>query len=52
MAVKQRQLKVPPVVKPYFPVKVEGPQLKASGNEVAMEEITIDHEGVQPEKDP
>lgn len=52
MAVKQRRRKVPPSVKTDHPVKVEGPQLKASGNDVAMEEITIDHEGVQSEKDP
>ncbi|HEX6181117.1 MAG TPA: phage tail protein [Chitinophagaceae bacterium] len=29
-----------------FPVKVEGPGLKASGNEVAVESIEIAHEGV------
>jgi phage tail-like protein len=29
-----------------FPVKVEGPQLKASGNEVAIESIEIAHEGL------
>ena len=28
-----------------FPVKVEGPQLKASGNEIAVESIEIAHEG-------
>ena len=27
-----------------FPVKVEGPQLKASGNEVAIESIEVAHE--------
>lgn len=30
-----------------FPVKVEGPGLKASGNEVAIESIEIAHEGLQ-----
>ena len=29
-----------------FPVKVEGPQLKAMGNEVAIESIEIAHEGL------
>jgi phage tail-like protein len=29
-----------------FPVKVEGPQLKASGNEVAIETIEMAHEGL------
>src|ERR1044072_8459341 len=29
-----------------FPVKVEGPGLKASGNEVAIESIEIAHEGL------
>ena len=29
-----------------FPVKIEGPQLKASGNEVAMESVEIVHEGL------
>jgi phage tail-like protein len=29
-----------------FPVKVEGPGLKASGNEVAVESIEIAHEGI------
>jgi phage tail-like protein len=29
-----------------FPVKVEGPQLKASANEVAIESIEIAHEGL------
>lgn len=29
-----------------FPVKVEGPQLKAAGNEVAIESIEIAHEGL------
>jgi hypothetical protein len=52
MAVKKRQRKVSPIVKTDHPVKVEGPQLKGSGNDVAMEEITLDHEGVQLEKDP
>lgn len=30
-----------------FPVKVEGPQLKASGNEVAIESIEVAHEGLE-----
>lgn len=30
-----------------FPVKVEGPALKASGNEVAIESIEIAHEGLE-----
>jgi phage tail-like protein len=30
-----------------FPVKVEGPQLKASANEVAIETIEIAHEGLE-----
>ncbi|WP_310425608.1 phage tail protein [Chamaesiphon sp. VAR_48_metabat_135_sub] len=29
-----------------FPVKIEGPQLKATGNEVAIESIEIAHEGL------
>lgn len=29
-----------------FPVKLEGPQLKAMGNEVAIESIEITHEGL------
>jgi phage tail-like protein len=29
-----------------FPVKVEGPGLKASGNEVAVESIELAHEGL------
>lgn len=29
-----------------FPVKIEGPQLKASGNEVAIESIELAHEGL------
>lgn len=32
-----------------FPVKVEGPQLKASGNEVAIESIELAHEGLSLE---
>lgn len=32
-----------------FPVKVEGPQLKASGNEVAIESIELAHEGLELE---
>jgi len=34
-----------------FPVKVEGPQLKASGNEVAIESIEIAHEGLEIQND-
>lgn len=30
-----------------FPVKVEGPGLKASGNEVAVESIELAHEGLE-----
>ncbi|MDP3612307.1 MAG: phage tail protein [Rubrivivax sp.] len=30
-----------------FPVKVEGPGLKASGNEVAIESIELAHEGLE-----
>ena len=30
-----------------FPVKLEGPGLKASGNEVAIESIEIAHEGLE-----
>jgi len=29
-----------------FPVKLEGPQLKANGNEVAIESIEVAHEGL------
>ena len=34
-----------------FPVKVDGPGLKASGNEVAIESIEIAHEGVVLQND-
>jgi phage tail-like protein len=34
-----------------FPTKVEGPGLKASGNEVAIESIEIAHEGVVLQND-
>ena len=34
-----------------FPVKVEGPGLKASGNEVAVESIEIAHEGIVLQND-
>jgi len=34
-----------------FPVKVDGPQLKASGNEVAIESIEVAHEGVELQND-
>ena len=34
-----------------FPVKVEGPGLKASGNEVAIESIEIAHEGLTLQND-
>ncbi|NIJ54705.1 phage tail protein [Dyadobacter arcticus] len=33
-------------VKQAFPVKVEGPGLKATGNEIAVESIEIAHEGL------
>jgi phage tail-like protein len=34
-----------------FPVKVEGPGLKATGNEVAIESIEIAHEGLSIENE-
>jgi phage tail-like protein len=34
-----------------FPVKVEGPQLKATGNEVAIESIELAHEGIELHND-
>lgn len=34
-----------------FPVKVEGPQLRASGNEVAIESVEITHEGLELKSD-
>lgn len=34
------------VAKNCFPIKVEGPGLKADGNEVAIESIEIAHEGI------
>lgn len=34
-----------------FPVKVEGPGLKATGNEVAIESIEIAHEGLELQND-
>jgi phage tail-like protein len=34
-----------------FPVKLEGPQLKASGNEVAIESIEFAHEGIELQND-
>ena len=34
-----------------FPVKLEGPQLKASGNEVAIESIELAHEGLELQSD-
>ena len=34
-----------------FPVKVEGPGLKASGNEVAIESIELAHEGLVIQND-
>ncbi len=34
-----------------FPVKVEGPGLKATGNEVAIESIEIAHEGLKIENE-
>jgi phage tail-like protein len=32
-----------------WPVKIEGPGLKASGNEIAIESMEIVHEGVEVE---
>ena len=34
-----------------FPVKVEGPGLKASGNEIAIESIEVAHEGLELQND-
>lgn len=34
-----------------FPVKVEGPGLKASGNEVAIESVELAHEGLELQND-
>jgi phage tail-like protein len=34
-----------------FPVKIEGPQLKAQGNEVAIESMEIAHEGIVVQND-
>jgi phage tail-like protein len=34
-----------------FPVKVDGPQLKASGNEIAVESIELAHEGCTIQND-
>ena len=34
-----------------FPVKIEGPQLKAMGNEVAIESIELAHEGLSLQND-
>ena len=34
-----------------FPVKIDGPQLKASGNEVAIESIELAHEGLEIQND-
>jgi phage tail-like protein len=34
-----------------FPVKLEGPGLKASGNEVAIESIELAHEGLELQND-
>jgi phage tail-like protein len=34
-----------------FPVKVEGPSLKSTGNEVAMESIEVAHEGLTIENE-
>ncbi len=34
-----------------FPIKVEGPALKSTGNEVAIEAITLAHEGLQVQND-
>ncbi len=52
MTVRKDRQKRPPVIKADFPVKVEAPPLKATGNEVAVEEIAITHEGVRPDDDP
>jgi len=38
-------------VKNCFPVKVEGPSLKSTGNEVAIESIEIAHEGLTVENE-
>lgn len=35
-----------------FPVKVEGPQLKADANEVAIESIELAHEGLEVQNEP
>lgn len=34
-----------------FPVKVEGPGLKANGNEVAIESVELAHEGLEVQND-
>ncbi|HEY9115530.1 MAG TPA: phage tail protein [Bacteroidales bacterium] len=34
-----------------FPVKVEGPSLKATGNEVAIESVELAHEGLSVENE-
>jgi hypothetical protein len=34
-----------------FPAKIEGPQLNASGNEVAIETVEIAHESLKVEND-
>ena len=34
-----------------FPVKIEGPALKAAGNEIAIESIEVAHEGLTIEND-
>ncbi|WP_421863082.1 phage tail protein [Motiliproteus sp.] len=34
-----------------FPIKVEGPGLKASGNEVAIESVELAHEGLELQND-
>lgn len=34
-----------------FPAKVEGPQLKAAGNEVSIESVEIAHEGLELQND-
>ena len=38
-------------VKNAFPVKLEGPRLKASGNEVAIETLEVAHEGLTIESE-
>jgi len=46
---KERQIKGR--MKSRFPEKVIGPELKASGTEVAIESVEIQHEGLVVESD-